>query len=226
MKKTFIEKLSTVMALPHTKDAEARSRLIKAVSRLAALKGIDGISTREIALEARCNVSLISYHFGGKEALYQEAFRHYSSEVTRAASRFLTEFTHLELTRESFRQLIGSLIDYSVDLHLRYPEMQILMFRELSNGMPQTKELFNTVFFKLISDLETFVEKARKSKIIRPSVRPRAFLISIFQLVDSFFMMQRCESDVSRSLFSPDHELQEFKEHMLTIFLDGGLHPK
>jgi len=56
-------------------SAEGRDRLLKAATQLFADKGLDGVSTRELAAEAGVNLSAITYHFGGKEKLYKAALQ-------------------------------------------------------------------------------------------------------------------------------------------------------
>jgi AcrR family transcriptional regulator len=204
---------------------EARARLLSAVQSLASRHGIEGTSTREIANEAGCNISLISYYFGGKEGLYKEALHSYAEEVRNLATEFMSSALQTPMTRESFKKMIAKIIDYSCDLHTQFPEMQILLFRELSGGMPQSRELFDKVFFNVVKELDTLMEKAKKAKIIRSSMNTRAYLISIFHLVDSFFIFQRFDNEISRSVFSKEKDIEEFKQHILTLLLDGGMLP-
>jgi len=56
--------------------AEGRERLLEAATVLFADKGIDGVSTRELARAAGVNLSAITYHFGGKESLYEAALQY------------------------------------------------------------------------------------------------------------------------------------------------------
>ena len=54
---------------PH--EAGSREKLLEVAVHLFAQKGLDGVSTRDLAREAGLNISLISYYFGGKEGLYR-----------------------------------------------------------------------------------------------------------------------------------------------------------
>lgn len=49
--------------------------ILLAAEELFANKGFNGTSTREIAKEARVNVSMISYYFGSKEKLFEQLFQ-------------------------------------------------------------------------------------------------------------------------------------------------------
>ncbi len=57
-------------------EAEGRARLLDSAMELFAEKGLDGVSTRELATAAGVNLSAITYHFGGKKGLYEAAIRH------------------------------------------------------------------------------------------------------------------------------------------------------
>jgi AcrR family transcriptional regulator len=54
-------------------DCETKSRLLRAAVLLFAEKGYGSVAIREIAGAADRNASLISYHFGGKQGIYQAA---------------------------------------------------------------------------------------------------------------------------------------------------------
>ena len=47
-----------------------RSQSLTAATPLFALKGLHGVSVRELARSAGANLAMISYHFGGKDGLY------------------------------------------------------------------------------------------------------------------------------------------------------------
>ncbi len=49
--------------------------ILQVAAKLFAKLGLDKCSTREIAKEAKANISLISYYSGGKEGLYREVMR-------------------------------------------------------------------------------------------------------------------------------------------------------
>lgn len=55
-------------------DADIKLRILLAAKKLFALQGFDGTSVRQICEEAGANVALVSYHFGGKEALFGALF--------------------------------------------------------------------------------------------------------------------------------------------------------
>ena len=46
-------------------------KLLDVAETLFADRGFAGTTTRELARRARCNIAMISYHFGSKEGLYK-----------------------------------------------------------------------------------------------------------------------------------------------------------
>ncbi|HRU04537.1 MAG TPA: CerR family C-terminal domain-containing protein [Candidatus Brocadiia bacterium] len=55
---------------------ETRDRILEAASHLFAEKGFRGATVALICRQAKANIAAVNYHFGGKERLYQEAWRH------------------------------------------------------------------------------------------------------------------------------------------------------
>ncbi|WP_145050119.1 TetR family transcriptional regulator [Paenibacillus xylanexedens] len=58
-------------------DLDIKTRILLAAKKLFAGQGYDGTSVRQICDEAGANVSLVSYHFGGKEKVFEALFEHF-----------------------------------------------------------------------------------------------------------------------------------------------------
>ena len=76
------------MGRPVRKGGETRTRLLNAAGAVFAQHGYQGATIRQICSRARANVSAVAYHFGSKEALYEQALRH---SGRYAAERFPLE---------------------------------------------------------------------------------------------------------------------------------------
>lgn len=59
----------------HSPD-ETRQRIIEAAEKLFALRGVEGVSIRDITKAAGVNLAAINYHFGTKYGLAAEVFKH------------------------------------------------------------------------------------------------------------------------------------------------------
>ena len=55
---------------------EKKEKLLVAASEVFVEKGFREATVAEICARAEANISAVNYHFGSKEALYQEAWRH------------------------------------------------------------------------------------------------------------------------------------------------------
>src|SRR4051812_29993633 len=80
---------------PNSSD-DTRARLIRAATELFAKNGFDGTSIKDLASHAGVNVSLVSYHFGGKEGLYRACVEQFGQERLAMASRLLQGAATLE----------------------------------------------------------------------------------------------------------------------------------
>jgi len=62
-------------------EDSSRDRIVVAAMQLFAERGFEGTSVRDITKAAGCGVAAVNYYFGGKEKLYEEAFRALFSEI-------------------------------------------------------------------------------------------------------------------------------------------------
>ena len=60
---------------------ETRQRILDAAAEVFAEHGFQASTVRDICHRAEANVAAVNYHFGDKEALYNEVFR-YTSRIT------------------------------------------------------------------------------------------------------------------------------------------------
>jgi TetR/AcrR family transcriptional regulator, regulator of cefoperazone and chloramphenicol sensitivity len=64
------------MKTPREDTARTRGKLLAAAGEFFAEKGFRETTIAEICLQAGTNIAAVNYHFGSKEALYSEAWRH------------------------------------------------------------------------------------------------------------------------------------------------------
>ena len=61
-----------------------RAAVLDLAEEFFAERGFEGTTVRELAAGVKCNLALISYHFGGKDGLYDEVlFRHFGEVKKR-----------------------------------------------------------------------------------------------------------------------------------------------
>jgi TetR/AcrR family transcriptional regulator len=89
------------------RDPEAtRKALLAAARHLFSERGFDGVSIDEVAEEAGVNKALISYHFGGKRALYlavlQEGFASLAGRLVESERSAVSAAAALEAVAQAF----------------------------------------------------------------------------------------------------------------------------
>ena len=126
----------------------SRTRLIEAAIFCFSEKGYDGTGIREIALRAQANSSLVQYHFGGKEGLYNAALKFIfdhkkpqpnhlppaSAEVPGARAQAILAL------RDILQHLVHELMTCNGDADLEQAAM-LLVTRELQTPRPETTAL-------------------------------------------------------------------------------------
>src|SRR3712207_187483 len=88
---------------PVESEQHTRAKLLAAAAQIFAKKGYSGATVKEIADEAGVNVSLISYHFKGKEGLFRELVEGFGKERLRDSEKILTPPESLEDMRVKLR---------------------------------------------------------------------------------------------------------------------------
>ena len=77
-------------------EQDTREKLLDAAKFVFSKRGYDGATVKEIAEKAGCNVSLISYHFDGKEGLFRALLEGFGRERLRDAEKILLPAESLE----------------------------------------------------------------------------------------------------------------------------------
>lgn len=72
------------MKIPREDTTRTRGKLLAAAGEIFAEKGFRETRIAEICLKAGTNVAAVNYHFGSKEALYSEAWRHAFAQSVQA----------------------------------------------------------------------------------------------------------------------------------------------
>jgi AcrR family transcriptional regulator len=110
--------------------------ILDVAEALFAERGYKGATIREIAKQAKCNIALVSYHFGGKDGLYEALFlRHLKriQERTEPTDSAALKKNWPELHSEVQREFVALLYGFA-GLNLLRPQMGMIIFREMMTG--------------------------------------------------------------------------------------------
>lgn len=103
-------------------NTETKNKILAAAKELFAKKGFDGTSTREIVNSAGVNISLIAYHFGGKENLFFSMFDHFMED---------TYHTETNITPSAILDEFKSIIRYIISLRFEDPQLVKILHHEI-----------------------------------------------------------------------------------------------
>lgn len=111
------------------KRGEGRHRILEAAIDLFANLGYDAVSTTDVAREADSSQSVVIYHFGSKEGLWQAAMRELFARVdvrSVAAQSVYKDLSPLDRLRVLLRRFVIA--------SARNPQLGRVIFREGING--------------------------------------------------------------------------------------------
>lgn len=143
----------------NSKMTDTKARLIDSATQLFAKQGFDGTSTREIAAQAGCNISLINHYFGGKHGLMQAIV----SDCFDAEEQQLKSLLAGEVVSE---EPISRFVDFFFDLFYRNPQVMRIIQREMVNQENPTADYARG---RIKSNLDMMAELIRRSPNIKCS---------------------------------------------------------
>ncbi len=160
MKKAKTKKKSAAAPPP----GNSKELLLNAAREIFAVQGYDRTSTRDIAKAAGVNISLISYHFQGKEGLYRALLEEMANAPLETVERVLKK----PATIEEFRTRLQIFVEEFVQHHMRMPQNSCIVMREMTNNDHNEvfKDLFKNKFAPIFDRLMDFLSVAQKQKFM------------------------------------------------------------
>jgi AcrR family transcriptional regulator len=146
---------------------DTKEKLIQASKSLFSEKGYNGTTVKDIADAARMNVSLVSYHFNGKEGLYRACLEQIGKARLAAAERILQQPQSLEEFRIRFQMFLEEVIT----VHLEEPEVARIINRECDMAMPVAQDIFKETFLKCYETLINFFKSAQQKGILKKDLQ-------------------------------------------------------
>ncbi len=190
-----------------SRSGESRDQLLRAAKKVFAAQGMDGATVKEIAEAAGMNISLVSYHFGGKEGLFRACLEEFGRDRLNAAERIL----RTPDSQEEFKIRIRMFLEEIMEMHFREPDVASIIHRECTGTNPAIHDIFKSVFVKIFETLVTFVQEAQTRGILRPDLDP---VIGASIAFSGTIHMLRTDA-MSREHFNRTLSDRVFREHYL-----------
>jgi TetR/AcrR family transcriptional regulator len=160
---------------------DARSRILSAATPLFAKHGLNGVSIRDLVSAAGVNLSLVSYHFGGKEGLYAEILK---GQFERF--RYIDDIAESGLPPlEKFEQYIRGTIR-------RYRENPYLLrfyVSELTNPTPCFKTIVRPAVQKVLKVLREAIEQGIARNNLRETLNPADGVLALAGMINFYFLV-------------------------------------
>jgi len=193
-------------------DNDCRATLIAVATPLFAERGFHGVSVRELAKSAGMNLSMISYYFGGKEALYAAVLTEQFATLNQVAET--KAMTSDPLAK--FELYIRS----TVDRYRKNPYLLRFYTSELTNPTPSFDLIVKPAIRGVLLVLrETFREGLAVGQF-RKGLDPMDTILALAGMINFYFLLE----PVTEELVNRAPERDEILvQHLMDIFTRGAL---
>lgn len=206
---------------PAPKAADSKELLLEAAKRVFAAKGYEGATVKDLADEAGVNVSLVSYHFGGKENLYRSCLEGFGLSRVETAKRILKAPTSAEEFKVRLR-LFGE--DF-LEIHRKEPHTCKIVQTAIDVLNAVTMDVFKNVFFNLFGTLRNFVATAQSRGIVKADLDPEITATMMIGGLMHIIRSQDLVKAMGLKLLSDDAHAANVIDHWIEIFTTGMFEP-
>lgn len=191
----------------------SRSRIVAAALDAFSRLGFDGASTREIALAARANQGLITYHFGSKEGLWQAAVDHCFAQLRASFAAPLEMLEEIDPATR-LRLVLRQFVRFSAS----HPELHRLMIHEGNAASPRLAWLVER-HVRPLFDANLALIRAAQSAGLFADIEPRHLHYILLGAATHIFTV----ADECRRLTGTDpcapQDVDAFADALAAIFL-------
>jgi TetR/AcrR family transcriptional regulator len=189
---------------------DSRSRILAAATPMFARYGLNGVSVRALASAAGVNLSMISYHFGGKKGLYSEILKKQFEGF-----RYVDDIAKSDLPPlEKFNRYIRGTIR-------RYRENPYLLryyVSELTNPTPCFKTIVRPNVQRVLKVLRETIEQGISRSRLRKTLSPADGALALAGMINFYILVAPAARGFVNDL--PGRE-DELVEHFMDILTKG-----
>ncbi len=204
---------------PQKTHASSREELLRIAKNVFADIGFDRATVKDLADQASVNISAISYHFGGKEGLYEACLQEFALLQISFADRILKT----PQNREDFKLRLRLFSEEFIQLHLKEPDLCRILHRDFEARNPIAMDVFKTSFFPLYKSLEAFISSAKKLKILRADLDPQMSTFFIFGMIIHIVKADPLRKEVLGTSVTQPKEFDSTIDYFINIALNGIL---
>jgi AcrR family transcriptional regulator len=199
---------------------DARQDLLQAGKVLFARNGLGGTTVRDLASEAGVNLSMVSYHFGGKEGLYRACIEEYGKQRMRVAEGLLQDPVK---SAEDLRVRTKLMIQSMLSSNIAEPEIARILHREAEQGLPIAREVYERTFLVLLKKVVDFVKSAQKNGVIRPELDALYLATLVHGTIFHALRMRWVFKNYLHRSVEDAKQQDKLTETLLSVLLEGSL---
>jgi AcrR family transcriptional regulator len=192
-------------------------KLLRAAKKVFAKKGYDGATVKELADTAHVNVSLVSYHFGGKEGLYRTCLEQFGRSRLATAQRLLTK----PESSEEFKLRLKLFVEEVVRCHFEELEVTQIITRECDQPRAITQDIFKSTFLKAFETLQEFFESARGRGFLRIDMDTYLVAEIFFGAILWSLRMSQVSASLHGFSIRESVHREKFVQHVVDLVISG-----
>ncbi len=169
-------------------EKDCQNSIITTAIPLFAMKGLNGVSVRELARAADVNISMISYYFGGKEGLYAAVLEEQFATLTR-----LEWVDQMEKdTLEKFEMYVRA----TVSRYRKNPYLLRFYTSELTNPTACFETIVKPAIKKVVQVLlNTFTDGLTHEKF-RDGLNPADTVLALVGMINFYFLLEPATTEL------------------------------
>jgi len=201
---------------------DTRERLIAVAKMLFAEKGLDGTTVKDLADAAGVNVSLVSYHFGGKDGLYRACLEQFGNARLAASRRILQP----PQSSDEFKVRLRIFIEEMFCCQTEHAHTTRMVLRESDVEEFHAHDIFKNTFLKMFETLVDFMKTAQQKEILRPDLDPQMVAGLFFGNIVNTLHRDHLNFKYYGQTIRDSKYRELTIDHILSLFLNGSLKPR
>ncbi len=191
-------------------DNDCRVTLMAVATPLFAEKGFHGVSVRELAKAAGMNLSMISYYFGGKEALYAAVLSQQFATLGQ-----VTDIKALAMDPlGKFERYIRS----TVERYRKNPYLLRFYTSELTNPTPSFQLIVKPAIREVLVVLQEIFNEGLAAGQFRQGLDPMDTILALAGMINFYFLLEPVTQEMVNHAPQRDEVLVN---HLMDIFTRG-----
>lgn len=189
------------------KGEATREKLVIEAIRLFGQNGYKATNTRALAEAAKCNLGLITFHFGGKQGLYEAAIKRVKDRLMELLTPSVKKLELLAKSDIEGKELFQQLANEINALAIKFIGLEqiaghsLFLLQNIYEKNSHNISGYRDVFSPLIASIEVIINKATNN------INPSRARLSAFMLINTTLGFLR-----DYPIFFPENETSSIKQ--------------